>query len=130
VFTVGLKNRARGSAGARARARSGTGTGTGTGTESETKTGAAGAGTGAGASKPCGSSRIKASVAVLVGVVLGGCPAVWMGMVVLVVAAVGGSLLFAVVGSVLMAVLAADSYPVGGSRLTPPEENEQIIMIG
>jgi hypothetical protein len=64
-------------------------------------------------------------------VVLGGCLAVRVGVVV-VVADVGGSLgtslttpalrlvvLAAVIGSVPMPVLAANSYLVGGSRLTP-----------
>jgi hypothetical protein len=96
------------------------------------------------ASSPCRSSRIEASVVtVFVGMVLGGCLlAVRVTRVVVVVAAVGGSLgtslttaaalrlvVLAVVGSVLMAVLTANLYPVGGSRLIP-KKNEQMIMIG
>jgi hypothetical protein len=92
------------------------------------------------ASSPCRPSRIEASVVVLVGVGLGGCRlAVRVGVVV-VVAAVGGSLgstslttapalqlvVLAVMGcSVLMAV-----YPVGGSPRLIPKNIEQIIMIG
>jgi hypothetical protein len=86
---------------------------------------------------PSRSSRVKASVVVLVGVVLGGCLAVGGGLVVVVVADVGGSLRtflstpdlrLVVPAAVIGFVLAADSYLVGGSRLTP--KSEQIIVIG
>jgi hypothetical protein len=75
------------------------------------------------ASSPCRPFRIDASVVVLGVALLGGCLAVRVGVVV-VVAAVGGSLGTSSL-TTLMAVLAADSYTVGGSsRLTPKIMNK------